>query len=335
MTAKPTTLPRWSTDMSNMTAPSSGQMDTGWTPNQDGVSDYDNYIKYWTYKWVEWLDAGDVSFQDLSFTGTFKRTGIASKTLPGATTTQNWDVVGSGSNLLHTSVVNVTVGGASCALGGIAGGADGQELLLVNVSGTGFTINREDTGSTAANRITMYDQSALTVVQPGEMVWLRYVGALSRWVLPFTKAEAYGDKLRPIPHNRNYEIASSNIAFDGTTGYVKQSSSTPWVWVSTESPSWNVRAGEVVVSFSLTMTAIGPSSTRHFTVYYADSTGINTVQTFNFTGSLGSGSESFTFTLTNAKVIGSSGRLWVKIDGSDSGDEIRSLNATVRGFNLP
>lgn len=54
--SKPATKPRWATDLTNNTAPSSGQQDTGWTPGQDGTSDYDNWAKYWTYKWIEWLD---------------------------------------------------------------------------------------------------------------------------------------------------------------------------------------------------------------------------------------------------------------------------------------
>lgn len=58
---KPATLPRWATDLTNNDAPSAGQMNTGWTPGQMGVSDYDNYIKYWTYKWVEWLNNGIVA----------------------------------------------------------------------------------------------------------------------------------------------------------------------------------------------------------------------------------------------------------------------------------
>jgi hypothetical protein len=53
---KPATLPRWATDLTNNDAPSAGQANTGWTPGQTGVSDYDNYIKYWTYKWCEWLN---------------------------------------------------------------------------------------------------------------------------------------------------------------------------------------------------------------------------------------------------------------------------------------
>lgn len=67
--AKPVTLPRWATDLTNNDAPTSGQMNTGWTPGQTGVSDYDNYIKYWTYKWCEWLDVGAMEFVTLHVTG--------------------------------------------------------------------------------------------------------------------------------------------------------------------------------------------------------------------------------------------------------------------------
>lgn len=58
MSTKPAALPRWASDESNNTEPSSGQKDTGWTPGQDGVSDYDNWIKFLTYQWCEYLSDG-------------------------------------------------------------------------------------------------------------------------------------------------------------------------------------------------------------------------------------------------------------------------------------
>ncbi len=83
MSTKPATKPRWATDQTNNDAPSSGQMDTGWTPGQTGVSDYDNWVKYWSYKWIEWLDDGDCAFDALTAT-TLATTGIA--TVGGALT---------------------------------------------------------------------------------------------------------------------------------------------------------------------------------------------------------------------------------------------------------
>lgn len=96
---KPVTLPRWATDLTNNDAPSAGQMNTGWTPGQTGVSDYDNYIKYWTYKWIEWFDFMNGGTQVLSclFDG-FSQGGLSKYTTPqgtiGATASAHDWVVG-------------------------------------------------------------------------------------------------------------------------------------------------------------------------------------------------------------------------------------------------
>lgn len=55
MADKPTTLPEWASDGTNNTEPTSTQKDTGWTPGQDGVSDYDNWYKELVYRWVQYL----------------------------------------------------------------------------------------------------------------------------------------------------------------------------------------------------------------------------------------------------------------------------------------
>jgi hypothetical protein len=61
MSVKPTLAnARWATDLSNNTAPSSGQRDTGWTANQAAVSSYFNALGYEAYKWFEYLDDGDL-----------------------------------------------------------------------------------------------------------------------------------------------------------------------------------------------------------------------------------------------------------------------------------
>lgn len=62
MAAKPDiTLARWATDNTNNTPPTGGQRDTGWTPGQTGVSDYDNEIKRQLYFWALYLNDGDLS----------------------------------------------------------------------------------------------------------------------------------------------------------------------------------------------------------------------------------------------------------------------------------
>ena len=67
MSTKPTIVPRWATDLTNNTAPSSGQQDTGWTLSQVDVSSYDNWFKYYVYLWCLYLDDGEVTF-DVSVT---------------------------------------------------------------------------------------------------------------------------------------------------------------------------------------------------------------------------------------------------------------------------
>lgn len=59
--SKPSEIPRWAANASgtlatNTTAPSSGQMDTGWTPSQLAVSSYDNRFKAFTHLWLKWLN---------------------------------------------------------------------------------------------------------------------------------------------------------------------------------------------------------------------------------------------------------------------------------------
>ena len=61
--AKPTSYPRWSetsggTPDANITTPTSGQMDTGWTVGQKPVvSGYLNWFEWLTYKWISWFDS--------------------------------------------------------------------------------------------------------------------------------------------------------------------------------------------------------------------------------------------------------------------------------------
>ncbi len=51
----PSTLPQWASDETNNTEPSSGQKESGWTPSQDGVSDYMNWWMYLVYLWIQWV----------------------------------------------------------------------------------------------------------------------------------------------------------------------------------------------------------------------------------------------------------------------------------------
>lgn len=48
---------RWANAATNMTAPSSGQRSSGWTPGQDGVSDYMNVLLYGAYLWTQYFES--------------------------------------------------------------------------------------------------------------------------------------------------------------------------------------------------------------------------------------------------------------------------------------
>lgn len=59
--AKPVTLPRFAETAgevaaANITEPSSGQKDTGWVLNQIPTSAGMNWIHYWTYQWIQYLN---------------------------------------------------------------------------------------------------------------------------------------------------------------------------------------------------------------------------------------------------------------------------------------
>jgi hypothetical protein len=54
--AKPTDLPRFGTDESNESEPSSQEKDTGWLTNQTPPSSVFNWIHRVTYDWTAWLD---------------------------------------------------------------------------------------------------------------------------------------------------------------------------------------------------------------------------------------------------------------------------------------
>lgn len=82
---------------------------------------------------------------------------------------------------------------------GIAGGYDGRELRIVNVStnqdGT-IILPYEDTGSTAANRFTIDND---TVIEPSCAAILRYDGASQRWRVLAVRRKFTGDAFRTTP----------------------------------------------------------------------------------------------------------------------------------------
>lgn len=53
--AQPSTLPTWNTDASNRSTPTSGQQTSGWTVGQAPPSSWFNWLAYWTYAWLVYL----------------------------------------------------------------------------------------------------------------------------------------------------------------------------------------------------------------------------------------------------------------------------------------
>ena len=100
--AKPSVLPRWNTDLSNQTDPSSGQKDSGWTVDQPAVSSYFNWLFYTIYLWLQWIDAGILTAVSMVTSGVVTVGGLltasAGLALTGALTmTGNLLVTGNGS----------------------------------------------------------------------------------------------------------------------------------------------------------------------------------------------------------------------------------------------
>lgn len=74
MSSKPSSLPEWASDLSNVTEPSSGQKATGWTSGQDGVSSYENWKSELIYRWCEYVRDGEFE-GDHSIDGALEVTG--------------------------------------------------------------------------------------------------------------------------------------------------------------------------------------------------------------------------------------------------------------------
>lgn len=174
--SKPTTLPEWSSDQSNMTAPSSTQKQTGWTPGQDGVSDFDNWVKYWTYKWLEWLAQAQLNDGTVNYNHS-------------DTVQDDHDFAGTGSleNVHTVYVTPVSTGEDEWYIQGIVGGTDKQEIQIINTDATNYLIITDQafSSSTAAYQIILPEEwtysSPYIHVMPGGSIRLRYHGASSRW----------------------------------------------------------------------------------------------------------------------------------------------------------
>lgn len=89
------------------------------------------------------------------------------------------------------SFIRITGPAGAFAVRGIASGFDGKRLVLYNTTTQNMTINHEDAGSTAANRIRTMTGAAVATVGEGAAE-LIYDATLSRWLLiAMTSTAAY------------------------------------------------------------------------------------------------------------------------------------------------
>lgn len=145
MATKPTLADaRWATDLTNNTAPSSGQRDTGWTPNQVAVSDYFNVLANEAYKWFQWLDGNpDIDVNDLHVLGDLDVDGSA---VVGVDLDVGGSATVGGSLEINTSLIltssrTMTIGAAEMQPrndGGLGATMDSSYNWVHNVSGASF-----------------------------------------------------------------------------------------------------------------------------------------------------------------------------------------------------
>lgn len=93
-------------------------------------------------------------------------------------------VNGVNNNVANTAGVFFKVSGPTAvfSINGFVAGTDGQEIEVLNLTAFAMTINHENAGSTAANRVTTLTGSPVATVGSG-FARLRYDTSISRWIL--------------------------------------------------------------------------------------------------------------------------------------------------------
>lgn len=95
---------------------------------------------------------------------------------------------GANHNVALSTNVNVRLGGAtgSFSITGFAGGVDGQELRLYNLSGQQMTLANNNAGSSAGNRILTNTGADVVLRSGNSAATLYYDGGVSAWILMST-----------------------------------------------------------------------------------------------------------------------------------------------------
>jgi hypothetical protein len=169
MATKPTIADaRWATDgAAELTAPSSGQRDSGFVGGTAAVADYANVLHKEAYKWAQYLDEGALSGA-LSLVSDISPAALAADQ-------NDWNPT----SLSTSQVIRASASTTGIDLTGLAGGADGRLLMLFNVGATySLTLKDENASSTAANRFALGKDLELP---PSGCALLLYDATSSRW----------------------------------------------------------------------------------------------------------------------------------------------------------
>jgi len=146
--AKPGTLPRFAETGGgaaavNITAPSSGQSDTGWVLNQVPTSANMNWIHYWTLKWCQYLN--NLEAEALTFTAGVTFVGVTST--PGLSASAAAHASGIGGLFVSTSTagsigLKATVNNATgYAIKAETQTANGTAALITSTAGASTLTN--------------------------------------------------------------------------------------------------------------------------------------------------------------------------------------------------
>jgi hypothetical protein len=187
MATKPTVDDaRWATDETNNTAPSSGQKDTGWTDGQVAVSDYFNVLGFEAYKWFQYLSDGNFTGATDFSSGTF---ALSADISPAAITggTDNYNPTG----LSTAQIIRQDLSG-DATLTGLAGGADGRLVMIVNLHATNVLKFSHQVTSSAANQFYLPGGRTYYIYGAGSCAIFQYDGTLSRWRLVGGTAKQVG-----------------------------------------------------------------------------------------------------------------------------------------------
>lgn len=143
--AKPSPLPRWNTDATNRTTPTSGQMDTGIEVGEAANSSRMNWLLNMIYLWLKWVDDGVWTAVSLALSGGL--TVATTLAVTGAATLS--------STLAVTS--NATIGGTLGVTGALSCAAltyTGTDIYPARTDNYSWRSGSEIDGGGAMTRVT-------------------------------------------------------------------------------------------------------------------------------------------------------------------------------------